>query len=213
MSVQAFLAGFSGLWLYVVIGGLVGLASVSLPGWFVPGQACAVAGGVIASAGGLGVAATMLAVFAGAYIGCGIGYGLGAWFAAAKPGWAPGGRLGRWWLYAVELLGRHAGAAVLAGRWNAALRACVPNAAGASRVGWGRFLGWNALACAIWSPAVVGAGVLAGRAVAAAQTGLGAVSSLVGVAALVLLILGYRRWAGARVALAGPAATSSEGGA
>lgn len=199
MDAGAFLAGFSGLWVYIVVAVVVALTSVGPPGWFVPAQTCAVAAGALAGAGVVSLAGMVGAVYLGASLGCAAGYGLGSWFAARRPGWAPRGRLGPWWRYAVETLGRRTGVAVLTGRWNAALRACVPTAAGVSRVGWWRFLGWNALACALWAPAVVGAGVLIEQAAVLAQATLSTLSLVTLVTVTALLATGYRRWSGSRV--------------
>ena len=98
---------------------------------------------------------------------------------------------------------RHAALAVLTGRWSAALRATVPNAAGVSRVGWVRFLAWNTLACALWAPVVVGVGALVERGAAGAQLGLAFLSVLVLLAVATSLVIGYQRWCGTRL-LAAP---------
>lgn len=204
MDVDAFLAGFTGLWVYIVIGCGVGLASVAPPGWFVPGQTFALTGGVMASAGLMSIPAAVGTVFVGATVGCAIGYALGALFSARQPGWKPKGELGSWWEYALEMLNRRTGLAIVTGRWSAALRACVPNAAGVGQVGWGRFLAWNAVACAIWSAVVVGVGVEIHRvATATAQTALGVASALVFLAVTVGLVAGYRRREGNRT-VSGP---------
>lgn len=194
VHVDTFLAGFTGPWVYAVIGSAVGLASIAPPGWFIPGQTFALTGGVMASAGLLNPPATIITVFGGATIGCAIGYALGALWAAKKPGWKPGGRVGLWWEYAMGMLATHIGLAILTGRWNAALRACVPNAAGAAKLGWRRFLAWNALACAIWSPVLVGVGMAAYRTATMALTTLSAASTFVLMVIAVFLISGYRKW-------------------
>ncbi len=208
IDIHAFLVGFGGNWLYFVLGGFVGLASVAPPGWFVPAQTFAIAGGAIASAGSTSLPLTILSVFLGATVGCAIGYGIGAWFSIRRPGWTPRGRLGKWWKYSAAMLEQRTGVAVVTGRWNSALRACVPNAAGISRVGWKRFLAWNALACAIWSPVVVSVGVLAERAAFVAQAGLSLVSALVLLGVLGFLLISYRNWAARNLSKAQPEYTS-----
>ncbi len=208
IDIHAFLAGFSGDWLYFVLGGFVGLASVAPPGWFVPAQTFAIAGGAIASAGGTSLPFTVLSVFFGATVGCAIGYGIGAWFSVRKPGWAPRGRLGIWWQYSAAMLDQRTGVAVVAGRWNSALRACLPNAAGISGVGIKRFLAWNALACAIWSPVVVYVGVLVERAAFLAQAGLSVVSAIVVLGIIGFLLISYRHWVARNPAKAQPEFTS-----
>ncbi len=208
IDIHAFLAGFSGNWLYFVLAGFVGLASVAPPGWFVPAQTFAIAGGAMASAGNTSLPLTVLSVFFGATVGCAIGYGVGAWFSIRRPDWAPRGRVGKWWQYSTAMLQQRTGVAVVTGRWNSALRACVPNAAGISGVGWKRFLAWNALACAIWSPVVVYVGALAERAAFVAQAGLSLVSVLVLLGVIGFLLIGYQHWAARSLAKAQPELTS-----
>ena len=104
MVVQAFFAGLSGPWLYVVVGACVGLTSAGLPGWFIPGQTLAISGGALASAGRLSLPMMVLAVFVGANVGSALGYALGAFFSSRKPGWKPRGSKGQWWAYSLETL-------------------------------------------------------------------------------------------------------------
>ena len=198
MDAATFLVDFDGLWLCTVVGGIVGLASVAPPGWFVPGQTFAIGGGAIAAAGGPSLPMVALSVFLGANLGSAVGYALGALLSAKKPGWANRGRPGRWWSYAAEMLDQRTAAAIITGRWNAALRACIPNAAGACQIGWRRFLRWNTLACALWSPAVVGAGALIERTALIAQAALGMLSAVVFLGVAAFLIIGYHRWAATR---------------
>lgn len=195
---------------YLIIGFVAGLASIAPLGWFVPAQSVAVAGGALAGAGLLQLPTTFVAVFVGAYAGCAAGYALGGWFSRARPEWRPEGRLGRWWAFAIDMLRRRAGLAIMTGRWSAALRACVPNAAGISQVGWMRFMVWNALACAVWAAGVVGVGVAIQRALTGADLVLTVVSTLTIVLVAGVLLAGYRRWA-AQLEASPPPADRTEG--
>ncbi|WP_411266696.1 DedA family protein [Enemella evansiae] len=158
-----------------------------------PGQSIAVASSALAAARYLDSRMVAIVIFWGAYVGCVIGYGIGAWFGSRRPDWHPHGRIGRWWLYACDSAGRHPARTILLGRWSAVLRACVPNACGMARVGVIRFLVWNVVACALWTAAVVTVGVaFHGAASSLGESVLGTFSGLVLVIVLVILIAGYR---------------------
>ncbi len=205
IDIHAFLAGFSRNWFYSVLGGFIGLVLVAPPGWFIPAQTFAVAGGAIAPDKGISLPLMILSVFLGATVGCAIGYGIGAWCSAGRPGWAPRGRLGKWWQYSAAMLEQSTGVAVVTGRWNSDLRACVPNAAGISGVGMKRFLAWNALAYIIWAVYV---GVLAERAAFVAQAGLSLVSAIVLLGVHGFSLISYRHWVARNPTKAQPEFTS-----
>ncbi|MDR1394272.1 MAG: VTT domain-containing protein [Bifidobacteriaceae bacterium] len=188
------LAELSPVWIYAVAALAAGLASVALPGWFVPGQTAAVAAGALAGAGQANFGWLVCWVAAGATSGCQVGYWIGSVIRRRRPNWRPHGRLAPWWDYATDRLRRRPVGAVMVGRWNAALRACLPNAAGVAGTGAARFFGWNSLACVIWAGVVTGAGLAIHHAVRFAQLGLSAASALALLIVIWVLWFGYRRW-------------------
>lgn len=195
MDWRSLLDGLAPITAYLLIATVVGAASALPLGWFVPAQTVALLGGAVASTGELSLVITGAAVYAGALVGCGIGYLLGRALPPAgdrplRRLWQT--RLRESWLSASDALRRHPAGTVLTGRWSAALRACVPNAAGAARLGWWRFNCWNLIACALWAAVVVGIGTLVGRATGLAVAALG-VASLLSLAGVIALIaIAYR---------------------
>lgn len=171
------------------------LASVAPAGWFVPAQSMAIASGALVSAGALSFSTTVGSLFGGAVLGSAIGYEVGRLLVDPTTRLLRRkDRLARAWAYSQRALRAHPALAVLVCRWNSALRACVPNVAGASGVSRLRFLGWSALGSAPWAPALVLVGVGIHRSVAGLQTMLAGVSAASLLVVTVLLVTGYRHW-------------------
>lgn len=197
MTIDTFLVGLSAPMVYLVVAAVVASASVAPLGWFAPSQTFALSSGVLASLGVISPPGAVASVFIGSTVGCLVGYLLGSWIPNSASNMES--RVGRWWAYTSDVLRARPRATVMLGRWNAALRACVPNAAGAARMGLRRFVIWNSLACALWSLAVVGVGIALHRATLGG-TGLLALASL-GVLSFVSiwLLRGYKAWLMARI--------------
>ena len=134
-----------------------------------PGETALIAFGVLASQGHYGIEWVIVAAAAGAIVGDNLGY----WLI---------GRLGgralfrRWrWLNtyadrvlprAERLMERHGGKTVFLGRFVSVLRYTVAWIAGLSRMGWWRFLFWNAAGGIVWATAVGLIAYYSGRAAA-----------------------------------------------
>ena len=134
-----------------------------------PGETALIAFGVLASQGHYRIEWVIVAAAAGAIVGDNLGY----WLI---------GRLGgralfrRWrWLNtyadrvlprAEALMERHGGKMVFLGRFVAVLRYTVAWIAGLSRMGWWRFLFWNAAGGIAWATAVGLIAYYSGRAAA-----------------------------------------------
>jgi len=184
-----------GPWAYVVI--LVGatLESAAFLGLLVPGEALALASGVLAHSGALDLGAVVAAVAVGAVIGDNIGYELGR-------------RLGRPWLLAHgdrfgvddEMIERaervfeqHGGKALVLGRFVGVLRALAPFVAGASRMPYATFLVFNALGGIAWALSVVLLGAALGQSWDVAERWLGRLETIVGALALIAVVVLWRR--------------------
>jgi membrane protein DedA with SNARE-associated domain len=136
-----------------------------------PGETALIAFAVLASQGHYRIEWVIFAAAAGAIVGDNLGY----WLI---------GRLGgralfrRWrWLNsyadrvlprAEALMKRHGGKTVFLGRFVSVLRYTVAWIAGLSRMGWWRFLFWNAAGGIVWATAVGLIAYYSGRAAAGA---------------------------------------------
>jgi membrane protein DedA with SNARE-associated domain len=122
-----------------------------------PGETALIAFGVLASQGHYGIEWVIVAAAAGAIVGDNLGY----WLIGRIGGRA---LIRRWrWLNAYAervlpraeaLMERHGGKTVFLGRFVSVLRYTVAWIAGLSRMGWWRFLFWNATGGIAWATAV-----------------------------------------------------------
>jgi membrane protein DedA with SNARE-associated domain len=135
----------------------------------VPGETALIAFGVLAAEGHYSIASVIAVAALGAIVGDNLGY----WLI---------GRLGgralfrRWrWLSrysdrvlppAESFMARHGGPAVFFGRFIAILRYTIAWVAGLTRMGWWRFLFWNAAGGIVWATAVGLIAYYGGKAVA-----------------------------------------------
>lgn len=157
------LAVLASPWAYVLVGLLAALEASAFIGLFLPGELALLAGGYIAYQGRAGLAPMMVVAALGAVVGDSIGYEIGRVFGTRLRESRLGSKIGASrWERAEAYLEDHGGRAVFLGRFIGVLRALVPALAGASRMPYRRFLGWNALGGAIWGPGLVLAGYLAG---------------------------------------------------
>jgi membrane protein DedA with SNARE-associated domain len=166
---------------------LLTLESFGLP---LPGETALIACAVLASQGALPIFWVIVVAILAAVIGDNLGY----WVARR------GGRklLARYRLtrrYAEQYLPRgerffakHGGKAVFLGRFVAVLRVTAAWCAGLSRMGWWRFLAWNAAGGIVWA---TGVGLIAYYLGDAAAHAIGRYGLIAGGGALVLAGLGY----------------------
>jgi membrane protein DedA with SNARE-associated domain len=161
-----------------------------------PGETALIAFGVLASQGHYRIEWVIVAAAAGAIVGDNLGY----WLI---------GRLGgralfrRWrWLNtyadrvlprAEALMERHGGKTVFLGRFVAVLRYTVAWIAGLSRMGWWRFLFWNAAGGIAWATAVGLIAYYSGRAAADAIQRYGLYAAAAVVVAIALGWITIRR--------------------
>lgn len=148
---------------YLVVALLAALEASAFVGLLVPGELAVLIGGYIAYQGKAGLVPMMLAATLGAIVGDSVGYEIGRHLGGS----IRRSRLGRTvgeerWQRADQYLITKGGRAVFLGRFIGVLRALVPALAGVTKMPYRRFLFWNALGAAIWAPALVGAGYLAG---------------------------------------------------
>ena len=142
---------------------LPALEASAFVGVVVPGEISVILGGVLANQHKLALAAVLIAAGAGAIIGDTVGYWVGNRYGERVLAAIPNRILKPEHVERAEqTIRKFGGRAVFLGRFTAALRALVPGMAGMSRVGYSRFLAWNALGGALWATAFVVLGYLAG---------------------------------------------------
>lgn len=142
---------------------LPALEASAFVGVVVPGEISVILGGVLANQHKLALAPVLVAAIAGAIIGDTVGYWVGKRYGERMLAKLPDRILKPEHVErAQQTIRQFGGRAVFLGRFTAALRALVPGMAGMSRVGYGRFLAWNALGGALWAAAFVVLGYLAG---------------------------------------------------
>lgn len=113
-----------------------------------------------------------------------------------------GGRAAAGVVRATDSFARRGGPAIFLGRWVGMLRAVVPVIAGSAGMPWRRFFGWNVLAAAGWSTAVVAVGYHVGPAATRFLRAMGWAA----VAVLVVWLAAWwysRRWRPQRARCAG----------
>ncbi|WP_446210094.1 DedA family protein [Micromonospora sp. IBSANI012] len=178
---------------------LPALEASTFLGLLVPGEVAVLVGGVLAHEGRLPLWAVVVAALAGAALGDQVGYLVGRRYGRRLLARAPrrlvrSGQLRR----ALDLLRRRGAAAVVVGRWAAALRALVPGLAGLSGIPQRTFTLANLAGGALWAVAVGVLGYLAGASyqVVERRLGLGG-EALLGALVVVVLarIWRYRRLA------------------
>src|SRR5262245_56141118 len=138
------------------------LESATLIGFFIPGEAALILGGVLARTGYVPLELLLPLGAAGAIIGDSIGYWVGKRYGRRMLGT----RLGRWigarrWAAAEEHLRRRGFAAIAIGRFGPFVRSMVPGAAGVAGMPYGRFLVANVIGGGLWAVASVMVGYLA----------------------------------------------------
>jgi membrane-associated protein len=160
-----FLVPASGLG-YLLLAVLVGGESAGIP---LPGETALIAAAVLASQGKLSLPLVLATCAAGAIVGDNFGYLLGRKGARRllqRPGRLEERR--RDLLRRGEaFFARHGGKTVFLGRWLPFLRITAAWLAGANRMPWPKFLGWNAAGGIAWAVSVGLLAYFAGEAAAA----------------------------------------------
>lgn len=168
------------------------LESSAFLGFVFPGEIAVILGGVLAYNGRIPLPAVIVAAVTGAIVGDTLGYFVGRrWGRRILRG--VGGRvpflrrrIDEHLESAQAYLRRRGGAAVFFGRFTAALRVMVPGLAGMAEIPYGRFAFYNAAGGLLWGTGFVLLGYLAG----AAWHRVAADASKVGLALLVLVLIG-----------------------
>jgi membrane protein DedA with SNARE-associated domain/membrane-associated phospholipid phosphatase len=161
-------------------------------GFVFPGEIAVILGGVLAYNGRVPLPAVIVAAVAGAIIGDTVGYFVGRrWGRRILRGAGRRVPLLRHRIdehleSAQAYVRRRGGAAVFFGRFTAALRVMVPGLAGMAEVPYGRFAFYNAAGGLLWGTGFVLLGYFAG----AAWHRVAADASRVGLALLVLVLVG-----------------------
>src|SRR5438093_4775872 len=161
-------------------------------GFVFPGEIAVLLGGVLAYNGRVALPAVIVAAVAGAIVGDTIGYFVGRrWGHRILRGVGArvpflSRRIDEHLESARAYVRRRGGAAVFFGRFTAALRVMVPGLAGMAEIPYGRFAFFNAAGGLLWGTGFVLLGYFAG----AAWQRVAADASQVGLALLVLLLVG-----------------------
>jgi len=173
------------------------LEAVPVVGTFVPGSTTILSLSALIATGDLGLAAVLASVMGGAFVGDGTAF----WF-----GHRHRGKLNRVWplnrypevvRQSEAVFEKYGGAAVLVARFLPPVRAFVPVVAGALGMTPQRFYPRSVIAIALWAPAHVLPGYLAGAAYhrAGAMAEQLVLPVLAGAVAIAIAIWAYRRWA------------------
>lgn len=190
-------AGSLGHWGYLLLFLAVVLECQACLGLFMPGETLVLAGGLIASQGGLDPGVLILVISIAAICGDSLGYKLGRW-------------LGREWLLeygkrfglrlehfkrADDLFARHGGKVAFGSHFLYLLRALVPFVAGDRRMRYGKFLGYDAMGCTLWASVLVALGYVAGESWRMAAASLGFTGKIVGgLVLLAVALIWLWRW-------------------
>jgi membrane-associated protein len=187
----------SGWVAYLVIAALVFGETALFVGFVLPGEISVILGGVLASRGHLSLPLLVLIVIVAAIAGPIVGYEIGRrmgdrlFAARGLRRVQPGVEKAR------QILRDRGGAAVLAGRFVAVVRALMPAAAGAAGVRYRTFSIHNVIGAAIWGAGYSLLGYLAGSAYAAVAgrvgTGLAVIIAVLVVGAVVVWLVRRHR--------------------
>ncbi|MEU7839973.1 VTT domain-containing protein [Micromonospora sp. NPDC049114] len=178
---------------------LPALEASTFLGLVVPGEVAVLVGGVVAHSGRLPLWAVVVVALAGAVLGDQVGFLVGRRYGRRLLNRAPrrfvrSGEVRR----AFDLIRRRGAAAVVFGRWAAALRALVPGLAGMSGIPRRTFTVANVAGGALWAAAVAVLGYLAGASYGLLERRLGLGGEVL--LAVVALVIVARIWGGRRAA-------------
>ncbi|MEU8165794.1 VTT domain-containing protein [Micromonospora sp. NPDC049004] len=178
---------------------LPALEASTFLGLVVPGEVAVLVGGVVAHSGRLPLWAVVVVALAGAVLGDQVGFLVGRRYGRRLLNRAPrrfvrSGEV----RHAFDLIRRRGAAAVVFGRWAAALRALVPGLAGMSGIPRRTFTLANIAGGALWAAAVAVLGYLAGASYGLLERRLGLGGEVL--LAVVALVIVARIWSGRRAA-------------
>ena len=134
-------------------------------GFVFPGETAAILGGVLASKGGVSLAAITITVIACAIVGDSVGYWVGGQVGRELLALGPLRKRQKGLDTALEQLRRRGALAVFLGRFTAFLRAVIPGLAGLSRMHYRIFLPANAAGAICWGFLYVFLGYFVGERV------------------------------------------------
>ncbi len=198
-SLASGLTHLSGWVAYAVIAALVFGETAVFIGFVLPGEIAVVIGGFLASRGHLSLPVLIVIVVFAAIAGPFVGYEIGRRAGDRLFGVRPLRRVQGGVEKARAVLRQRGGAAVLAGRFIAVVRALMPAAAGAARVRFRTFTVYNVLGGLIWGIGYCLVGYLAGSAyaVVASRVGAGLAVAIGAIVVLLIAAWAYRRYRGA----------------
>jgi membrane-associated protein len=194
-SLASGLTHLSGWVAYAVIAALVFGETAVFVGFILPGEIAVVIGGFLASRGHLSLPVLIVIVVIAAVAGPFVGYEIGRRMGDRLFGARPLRRVQRGVDKARTVLRQRGGAAVLAGRFVAVVRALMPAAAGAAQVRYRTFTVYNVLGGLVWGIGYCLVGYLAGSAYAVVAGRIGTGLAAVIAAIVLILVVGwaYRR--------------------
>jgi membrane-associated protein len=196
---------------YALVGVLVFAEAAILLGFVFPGETAALLGGVLASKGGVGLAAVTVVVVLCAIVGDSVGYAVGERWGRKLLKLGPLRKRQKGIDMALGQLSRRGAVAVFVARFSAFLRAVVPGLAGMSSMPYRIFFPANALGALCWGVLYVMLGYFVGERVEKA-TGI-ASDILLGVILLVIVVLVIRHRRKSKQEIEGPSEPSTpEGG-
>jgi membrane-associated protein len=180
---------------YLVIAALVFGETAVFVGFVLPGEIAVVIGGVLASRGHLSLPLLILIVVAAAIAGPFVGYEIGRRMGDRLFSVRGLRRMHAGTDKARTILRQRGGAAVLAGRFVAVVRALMPAAAGAAGVRYRTFSIYNVVGALLWGAGYSLLGYLAGSAysVVAARVGTGLAIGIAAVVVAVIVVWAVRR--------------------
>jgi membrane-associated protein len=145
---------------YVLAGVLIAAEVGLLAGIVIPAASVMLSLGALASAGHIDLVAAIAVAVGAALLGDSIGYWEGRFVGARLRDSRLGRRIGgRRWQRAERVV-HHGAPAIVLGRWTGYVRTLVPRIAGATGMGYRRFLVLNAAAIAVWMPGTILIGYL-----------------------------------------------------
>jgi membrane-associated protein len=175
---------------YALVGVLVFAEAAVLLGFVFPGETAALLGGVLASKGGVTLAAITIVVVLCAIVGDSVGYAVGDRWGRKLLSLGPLRKRQKGIDSALGQLSRRGATAVFVARFSAFLRAVVPGLAGMSSMPYRIFLPANALGGICWGVLYVLLGYFVGERVEKA-TGI-ASDVLLGIILVVIVVLVIR---------------------
>ncbi len=192
---------------YTLVGLLVFAEAAVMLGFVFPGETAAILGGVLASKGGVSLAAITITVIACAIVGDSVGYWVGDKWGRKLLALGPLRKRQKGLDTALEQLRRRGALAVFLGRFTAFLRAVIPGLAGLSRMRYRIFLPANAAGAICWGFLYVLLGYFVGERVEKA-TGI-ASDVLLGLILVVVIVLVIRHWRREKREFVGPAESAA----